>query len=402
MSIETHQTVIAGGGPDDYLEARHVLLRGTNREIGQAIGEIARTEFDSRPLRALAPIRAQATRRYYREHYPIHEQRLLGAADAYGMVEGDEAANFVALPYLLPTLPGCSVAYIPPPKTANGGGLLTRNLDFPLEFGGAPPDDDRLAGSSASKGSFESASRPYLFEVYPDEGYPSLYFAIYDLFCCTDGINSEGLAVSMLADDESAARYPAAPIMTPGVGLHPLQTTRFLLDQCSTVEEAQKALYMTKTYAFMIPCHFIVADRHGSSFVWEWSHLQHSEHVLDGGGETQVVTNHPLHEPGPADLSAESDPGWTRTRLARLTDAVASAGDNLTPRHLQDTHSGVRFTKAFARQMTGDPEADTGGRTIWHSIYDIDARRIDVSFFLGDNPDGTDRRSPYGSFELER
>jgi len=399
MTIETGQTVIAGGGPDDYLEARHVLLRGTNREIGRAIGEIARTEFDARPLRAIDPIRAQASRRYFREHYPIHEQRLLGAADAYGMAEGDEAANFVGLPYLVPPLPGCSVAYIPPTKTANGGGLLTRNLDFPLEFGAAPPDDDRLAGSSASQ-AFRSASKPYLFEVYPDEGHPSLYFAALDLFSCYDGINSQGLTVASLADDESAARYPAPPITTPGVGLHPLQMPRFLLDNCATVQEAQEALYMTKHYAFMIPAHYMIADRHGNSFVWEWSHLQHSEHVVDGGGETQVVTNHPLHEPDPADLSVDSDPGWTRTRLARLTDAVTSAGDNLTPRRLQDTHAGVRFTRAFARAITGNPEADTVGRTIWHAIYDIDARRIDVSFFLGDNADGTDRRSPYASFEL--
>ncbi len=401
MTIDTKQTVIAGGGPDDYLEARHVTLRGTNREIGRAIGEIARTEFDVQPLGPIDPIRARAARRYFREHYPIHEQRLLGAADAYAIAEGDEGANFVGLPYLLPPLPGCSVAYIPPPRTANGGGLLTRNLDFPLKFGAAPPDDDRLAGSSASKG-FKSVSRPYLFEVYPDEGYPSLYFAVYELFSCADGINSEGLTVASLADDESAARYPAPPITTPGVGLHPLQMPRFLLDNCATVQEAQEALYMTKHYAFLLPCHYMIADRHGNSFVWEWSHLQHSEHVVDGGGETQVVTNHPLHQPDPANVSVESDPGWTRTRLARLTDAVTSAGDNLTPRHLQDTHAGVRFTRAFAREITGNPEADTVGRTIWHSIYDIDARRIDVSFFLGDNPDGTDRRSPYGSFKLRR
>ena len=47
MSIEPEQTVIAGGGPGDYLEARHVVLRGTNREIGRAIAEIALTEFES-------------------------------------------------------------------------------------------------------------------------------------------------------------------------------------------------------------------------------------------------------------------------------------------------------------------------------------------------------------------
>ncbi len=110
MTISKNETAIAGGGPDDYIEARHVTLRGTNREIGRAIGEIAHTKFDARPRGAIDPIRARATRRYFREHYPIHEQRLLGAADAYGMAEGDEAANFVGLPYLLPPLPGCSVA----------------------------------------------------------------------------------------------------------------------------------------------------------------------------------------------------------------------------------------------------------------------------------------------------
>ena len=72
MSVEPKQTVIAGGGPGDYLEARHVVLRGTNREIGRAIAEIALTEFASPPLGAIDPTRARATRRYYHEHYPIY------------------------------------------------------------------------------------------------------------------------------------------------------------------------------------------------------------------------------------------------------------------------------------------------------------------------------------------
>ncbi len=67
---------------------------------------------------------------------------------------------------------------------------------------------------------------------------------------------------------------------------------------------------------------------------------------------------------------------------------------------MRDTQASVRFTKAFAREMTGNPDADTGGRTIWHAVYDIDARSIDVSFYLGENEDGTDRRSDYQTFEL--
>ncbi len=72
MTIEKSEEVIAGG-PADYLEARHVVLRGTNREIGKAIGNIARSTFDSKPLGAANPIRAQESRRYLHGHYPIHE-----------------------------------------------------------------------------------------------------------------------------------------------------------------------------------------------------------------------------------------------------------------------------------------------------------------------------------------
>ena len=217
MTIEQSEEVIARG-PDDYLEARHVVLRGTNREIGRAIGNIAYSVFDSKPLGQTNPIRAKESRSYFHDFYPIHEQRILGAADVYGIAEDD--ATFIALPYLLP-LPGCSVAFVPPAKAANGIGLVSRNLDFPLEFGAALPGADRLSGSVRPSG-VRTGSRPYLFEVYPDQGYPSLYFTMYDLFACCDGINAEGLVVAMLADDESMARYPGPPVTKVGMGLHPL------------------------------------------------------------------------------------------------------------------------------------------------------------------------------------
>ena len=49
-----------------------------------------------KPLGPTNPIRAQVSRRYLHEHYPIHEQRILGAADAYGVAEAD--ATFIGLP----------------------------------------------------------------------------------------------------------------------------------------------------------------------------------------------------------------------------------------------------------------------------------------------------------------
>jgi hypothetical protein len=83
-----------------------------------------------------------------------------------------------------------------------------------------------------------------------------------------------------------------------------------------------------------------------------------------------------------------------------LTEAVTSVGDGTNSEQLRSAHAGVRFTKVFAREITGNPDADTVGRTIWHAVYDIDARSIDVSFYLGDNEDGTDRRSKYRTFGL--
>ena len=54
MAIEVNETVIAGGS-EDYLEARHVSLRGTNREIGYAIASIARDVFDASPMYSGSP-----------------------------------------------------------------------------------------------------------------------------------------------------------------------------------------------------------------------------------------------------------------------------------------------------------------------------------------------------------
>jgi hypothetical protein len=48
------------------------------------------------------------------------------------------------------------------------------------------------------------------------------------------------------------------------------------------------------------------------------------------------------------------------------------------------------------------------GRTLWHSLYDADARTVRVKFYLGEGPDPADETkvvleySPYLEFQLER
>ena len=97
----------------------------------------------------------------------------------------------------------------------------------------------------------------------------------------------------------------------------------------------------------------------------------------------------------------DTDVGWTRTRLARLTDAVDAITGTILASDMKKAHETVRITKRFAAELTGsaDIAKSLGARTIWHALYDLESRQMEISFYLGDNPDGTDRRSPYQTFQ---
>ena len=84
-------------------------------------------------------------------------------------------------------------------------------------------------------------SRPYIFEMYPDQGYASLSICAFDLLGgVLDGISSEGLAVAILADDETLLHHDREPFA--GVGLHELMCMLYVLDTCKDIEEAKEAL----------------------------------------------------------------------------------------------------------------------------------------------------------------
>ena len=93
-----------------------------------------------------------------------------------------------------------------------------------------------------------------------------------------DGINSEGLTVALLGDDETVEKYSREPAGLDAAGLGELQMPRLLLDTCATAEEAKEALLMTKKSYSFNPVHYLVADRHGKGFVWEYSQHRNREY----------------------------------------------------------------------------------------------------------------------------
>jgi hypothetical protein len=224
MALHHEENVIAGG-PQDFAEVRHLRLRGSNNAIGKRLAEIARERHGLCRLPSADPLRARAQRSYLGLHYPIHLERMCGVAAAYDLDPQRDDLELCELVYNCDE-PGCSVVYYPPATTESGHGILSRNFDFTTgTISGAPPQRPAAA----------AVSQPYIVEVYPDAGYPALYLCAYDLLGgCLDGINSEGLAVVVLADRETANSSSMDPTITNAAGLNEIQITRLLLTPAPT------------------------------------------------------------------------------------------------------------------------------------------------------------------------
>jgi hypothetical protein len=372
-------TVIAGG-PDDYMEVGHLVLRGTNREIGRRLATTARERHGVVPAVGGDPLVTRARRRWYQREWPAHYERMRGVADVHGVAVDDDSVELGLLAYL-GAAPSCSVAWLPPSTVASGHATLSRNYDFPK---GTLTE---ILGGEAQPGELPMTARPYVVETRPTDGGPDcLFLCAYELLGgCIDGVNSEGLVVALLADDESTG---ADPTLAPAVGLNEIQLLRFLLETCATTGEAREALLTAKQHWMFLPCHFVVADASGDSFVWE--RTANREHLVEGGGDVQVVTNHLLHgRPSLDDLPADDGPSTTYARARRLTAAVAARTGPLAADEIKAAHACVH------REDRGSP-----ARTLWHGIYDAADRSLEVSFYLGDEPAAGVRRSPYLRFGL--
>lgn len=135
------------------------------------------------------------------------------------------------------------------------------------------------------------------------------------------------------------------------------------------------------------------------------------QHVIDGEGTPQVVTNfqvckHPQGDAKSAEaLTIENNAFW---RHATLSHRIAKHHAPFTTEDLKANNACVNIQKLLA-EIGGGPdgksvEANVQVRTLWHSLYDQHAKTVEFSFYLGDvvHADGTrtERRSVYIPFTL--
>lgn len=363
---------VIAGGPDRAVTVRHVRAEGSDRDIGRALAAAAREAHGEWASPSPAdPFVEGLRRRWFAERWPAHAERIAGIADELGVDPDDTSLTLDVLgTYELPA--GCSVAHYPGAGTKDGHGVLARNFDFPTatlsQMLGLPSSspDERPLGAD-----------PWVVELRPDHGYASVSVGIMDVMGAMDGVNEAGLAVALLADDETPEREPVTGFQ---VGLAEQQVVRYLLDTCATVEEAKAALMLAKHYYFFVPCHFVVADRSGASFVWEHSPRRNREVVVDavaGRGGRVSCTNHLLHrwpdttqlptDPGPTGMAALSYDRW------RALDAFADGGV-VDRDEIASTFEALRFTAPIAE-----------ARTFWHATYDTEAAEAEVSFWTHDD-----------------
>lgn len=416
--MEFNETVILEE-EKGFMTVRYLVMRGPNFEIGRKLGEIAmeRHGIARNSLFDANRLVTAARRKYFEVNYPIHLERSRGVAYALGIDPADDTYDPTALPYNqdMPygTVPaGCSVVYYPPPTTANGHGLLSRNYDFPkgcladiLEMEVPPGARKELRPMMAD---------PYVIEMYPeDSGYASLCLLSFDLLSgVLDGVNSEGLVVSVNGDEIAMSRGPEPNIR--GVGLNELQGMRLLLDSCATIEEAEETLLCNKHFYSFMPCHYVIADRHGKAFVYEPSHSRNNEYFTEAGDKPLIVTNHPLYVyQSIADFPEETGPMEARTssfeRYMKLVDSVTDAETPYTVDAMKEINAGVSASKvvSWVSEESRQQFADSPGlsRTLWHCIYDSVARSLEVKFYLRDEPSGKgnfiEHYSDYFWFVLE-
>jgi hypothetical protein len=371
MGTVPNETVVAGS-LSDLMIVRHVRLTGSNQAIGRQLADLARRNHNVEPPAAV-PVRQEAEREWAKVNYPEWFERAQGVARAFGVT--DTTKEIMALAYNLDVKPGCSVVFYPGSHITNGHAMLSRNYDFPTGSYAEILGQPKPAKARSMTGD------PYVLEIVPDKGFASLYIASYDLLIgCIDGINEKGLSVALLADDVSEKQAPQ-----PGIGLNEISMTRFLLDRCATAKEARAALKdIAFSYSFT-PCHYMIADASGDSFVWEISPDLKRRMAVDGKGKPQIVTNHLISDFGTDKLPE----GNSFDRYRALQAEIAKRGQH-TPE------------QASTNNLCVAVPTNPSHATLWHSVYDLEDRSMRVSFYLGIDSNGRARRTPYMKFQLQQ
>jgi len=367
--------VILPRGPGQYMEVRHIVLRGSNEEIGQAIGQIGQEWLGINLAPSAGPLYAEAERLYLQKNYPILLEKSEGVARSYGVSPDSTKYDPSSLYYDLAPF-ACSTVYYPPSSTENGHPLLAHNMDFYKitlrEFLGMEP----------VPGEHKFFTRNFVMETYPDEGHPSLVVGSLDLLNGgMSGMNSKGLVVAILAEH----KCPTSDNMKVS-GLTAFQLARLLLDTCETAEQAKIAILNNRMVFGFEGVHLQVADRFGNSFICDIDGKDFSYHFTDNDGQPQVMTNHAQYlYPDENNFPAYS-PKATYNTFYRYRRLYSYLHDHEGKFSAPEVLEAMSMVYAHTDDKEEGAALSSPCRTLWTQVYDIEEKSVETKFYLKDGP----------------
>jgi len=380
-AIVTNELILEKSADQSYQEVRHIVLRGTNQEIGGAIAQLSNDYYQAQPLSFDSPQGKISRNRYIAEHFPALAERQKGVAAHYGWT-GDDLHDSSSLWFDIRPV-NCSTVFFPKTVTANGHSFQARNMDFytvdMYEF---------MHPETPGKGN-GLFSRNFVMEMYPqDGGYASLVVGTLDLLNgAYDGFNEHGLSISGLVDQNLAQKTVPLSDLEKEEGLSYVQMVRAILEGARTVDEAKQIVSRLKVYFPMDGMHFLLGDRNGDAMILEFSEDDLSPRFLSPPSPGPVImTNHSAYKYpsvddfSPIDKTRAYDTFYRYLRLHEYLQA--SVFHRYTP---DDGLYAMSLVYGFVNDESEGTAMPLPLRTVWSLVMDVDDLSMRIRFYTTDD-----------------
>lgn len=396
--LEYFEKEIIPQSPDTFPIVRHIVMKGSQAEIGKKLAEIAIERYKLNLTKNPSPFYGKARYEYLKLNYPQLLGRIAGVMKAYGLDPYDTSVDPTALIYSI-TRFGCSMIFFPGKVTESGNSIAVRNMDF------SNGTASQMMRKPRQQGEPDIFREIYVMEVYPVEGYACLYLSAIDLLSGTiDGVNEHGLSVYGLVDLGRPEPH-TPPTGNKVIGLNPLQVMRMLLENCKNIDEAKLRMLTCKSYDILIGMHFLVADSSGNSFIFEINQEDGQAYIQDSSQKPHVMTNSsvwkiPSEEEFPTKFDDDYDSLYRHIKLTRTIESEQKKfSESSMVSALEGVFPRMPTTQLGSSSMTLRP--------LWQVMYDLNNLKMKVRFWLKDTGEDKDGRvifqmSDWFEFQLKK
>lgn len=379
-----------------YMDVRHIVLKGNNKNIGKALADIARENYQSKLMTFPKPEDKIQRDEYIKKNAPMLFERMKGVAQSFNLpTENDYDTSY--LPYdIFPS--SCSAIFLPPNKTANNKAMVARSMDF------YTVDIAQFSGlNSESKGN-KLYARSFVLEIYPDSGYPSLVIGWGDLMSgIQDGVNSEGLSINGLADQNILNQSTFKFETTKGLGEE--QLYRFVLENAKNIEEARQIIENNKKIYFPIDTlQYLISDRSGKSMIVEYSSPNLEPiFIVNNEDKPQILTNHSVAKYQDISTFPPTDPNASYNTFNRFKVLNSYLENTKEKKHsTDDLFHILSLVQARTQDASEGSAFNLPARTLWPVVINLDDCSMQVKFYLNDGSNKTLNFSPIYTFKLKK